>query len=175
MERPQPQNLIRRLQLNRHAQRLRQHVSGLVGLLDSEGGPIRVSEVQSRLRIGPKMYTDICRSLLINPQEGIELYLTQEGVVLKRDATDEHRLWHLSWCLGSHEVSGMHLALDEDLMRRMPQMVETLITEGRLNDARRVRQLIGKAIRARGTSQTVTEMYGRIEGILRAHLRQLGP
>ncbi len=167
-----PKSLTQQLQLNRHAQHLRRHVASLVGLLDSEGGPIPASEIQTRLQISPRTYQETCRSLLRNQEAGIELYVTQEGVVLKRDATDEQRWWHLAWSVGLFQVAGQHLALDEDLIRRAPQAVERLIDEGRLDDARRVQNLIRRAREARLVAQTTANMYSRIERILREHVRQ---
>ena len=158
-----------RQQLDDKTLQLRNNCAALYALLEERAAPVKVQRIQDELGIGPAQYQAACRFLLENTEE---FYATQDGIVLKKHASEDQRYWHLAWSLGIFQVSGRHLKLDQDLLKRAPDDVRKLVEEGRLKEPRRLLELQEEAQKARSTLALVLQMYREVENILRAASRK---
>jgi hypothetical protein len=140
------------------------NAAALYELLDSRRGPVKVKDVMAQLGIGLTEYR-AARQLLTGTSA--EVYVTQEGVVLKKHLTeDEQRHWHLAWSLGLFEASGEQLVLDEDLLEQVPVALVKLLTEGKLREHNRLNALRTKAQKTIGTLLKVVDMYRQVDKAL---------
>jgi hypothetical protein len=150
------------------ALRIQRNAFALYDLLDRRAGPVKVKEIQEALGLGPDEYRS-ARQLLSGTSA--ELYVTQEGVVLKRFlSADDQRYWHLSWSLGLFRESGEQLVLDEDLLKRAPDALLTLFAAGKLREESRLRSLLTKTQTVMGTLAKVMDMYRNIERAIQVTL-----
>ena len=157
------------LQLDAQALQLKRDCAAIYAFLDERAAPVKAKEIQTTLSIGAESYRIACRALLATTAE---LYVTQEGAVLKKYASEDHRYWHLAWSLGIFQVSGQHLTMDEDLLKRAPRDIKKLIDEGKLSDAVRLQSLSQEALQAKAVLLQVAGMYREIEKLLTAASRK---
>ena len=162
-----PKSLLQ--QLDNHAMQIKDNSAAIYLLLEERAAPVKVKEIQEVLGLGPSSYQSACRALL---ETTAELYVTQDGIVLKKYATKDQQYWHLAWSLGLFEISGQHLTMDEKLVKSAPQAIQKLLTEGKLKDARRIGELLNKAKQTRVVLANVMNMYREIEDILNAASRK---
>ena len=162
-----PKSLLQ--QLDNHAMQIRSNSAAIYLLLNERVGPVKVKEIQEVLGLGPASYQSACRALL---ETTAELYVTQDGIVLKKYATDDQQYWHLAWSLGLFEISGQHLTMDEELLKTAPQAIQKLLDEGKITDARRIGELSDKAKQAKVVLLKVVNMYREIENVLNAASRK---
>lgn len=162
-----PKGLLQ--QLEGQALQLTSDCAAIYALLDERAAPVKAKDIQATLGIGPESYRTACRALL---NTTAELYVTQEGAVLKKYASEDHRYWHLAWSLGIFQVSGQHLTMDEDLLKRAPRAIKKLIDEGKLSDAARLQSLSKEAQQAKVVLLEVVEMYREIGKLLTAASRK---
>jgi hypothetical protein len=140
------------------------NAAAIFDLLDRKAGPVKAKAVQEELGLTPYAYRNACRLLA---ETSVELYYTQEGVVLKRYlSTDDERYWHLAWSLGMFEVSGKQLTLDRDLLKRVPAAILKLIGDGRLTQASRVDALRTRSKQAIAVLMDVLDMYQEVNRAL---------
>jgi hypothetical protein len=141
--------------------RIQNNAAAMYDLLDRKRCPVKVADVQKELGISHDEYKS-ARHLLTGTSA--EVYVTQDGVVLKKYlTTDDQRYWHLAWSLGLFEASGEQLLLDEDLLRKVPTALLTLLNDGKLRDHNRLAALRTKAQKTAGTLLKVVDMYRQID------------
>lgn len=148
-------------------QRITDHAQGIYDVLDAERGPVKVADIQHRLRISGQEYR-LARQHLTSVLRD-DVYITQDGLVLTKYVQGmNERFWHLAWSLGLLEVSGQQLVMDEDLLARAPAALTAVWNQGKIGaDPARLRLLQGRARERVGTLLKVADMYRKIE-------RQLG-
>lgn len=150
------------------ALRIQRNAFDVYDLLDRRKGPVKVGEIQEKLKISPEEYRSV-RQLLSGTSA--ELYVTQEGIVLKKYlSSDDQRYWHLSWSLGLFRESGEQLVLDEDLLERAPDALLKLVAEGKIREESRLISLRTKTQTAMGTLAKVMDMYRKIERTIQVAL-----
>lgn len=134
--------------------------AALYDLLDRKGCAVPVQEIQKQLALTPKQYQGAMHVL-----EGTsaKVYITQDGIILQKFVpTEEQRLWHLSWSLGSFLTAAEQLVLDQDLLQQVPDALRKLLAAGRLRDHHRLLALRTKAQRALGTLLKAMNMYKQV-------------
>lgn len=152
-------------QLANSAIRTRQNAEAIYGLLDAKQCPVKVADIQNELGIGPVEYKN-ARQLLESTTDA-EVYVTQDGLALKKYLTDDQRYWHLAWGLGLLKVSGEQLVMDEDLLLKVPAALKKLLKEKNFRKHDHLSALQGKARQMIGTLGKVLTMYREVD-------RQLG-
>ncbi|HYB62210.1 MAG TPA: hypothetical protein VEH50_12130 [Methylomirabilota bacterium] len=148
-------------------QRITDNASAIYDVLDAERGPVKVADIQKRLKINGEEYRRARQHLTAMPSN--DVYITQDGLVLTRYVQGmDQRFWHLAWSLGLLEVSGQQLVMDEDLLAQAPAALTKAWNQGKIGgDPNRLRALQGRARERVGTLLKLADMYKRID-------RQLG-
>lgn len=147
-------------QLAGAALRIQYNAAAIYDLLDEKAGPVKVEEIQKQLGIGPGDYRNAMQLL---SGTLAEVYVTQNGIVLKRFLSgDDPRYWHLSWSLGLVQAAGEQLVLDEDLLKKVPSALITLLAEGKLREHRTLIALRTKTQKVLGTLVKVADMYRQV-------------
>lgn len=142
------------------ALRIQNNAAAIYDLLDQKAGPVKVEEVQRQLGIGPGEYRSAMQLL---SGTKAEIYVTQDGICLKKFvSTEDQRLWHLSWSLGLVQSAGEQLVLDEDLLKKVPSALMTLLAEGKLREHGRLMALRTKTQKVLGTLLKVANMYRQV-------------
>lgn len=152
--------LALREQLAGAALRMQRNAAAIYDLLDQRAGPVKVSEIEKELNIGPAEYRSAMQLL---SGTLAEVYVTQEGIILKKHLSgDNLRYWHLSWSLGLVQAAGEQLVLDEDLLNKVPVALVTLLAEGKLRQHRTLIALRAKTQKTLGTLLKVADMYRKV-------------
>ncbi len=101
-----------------------------------------------------------------------ELYLCQNGYVLKEHASTDEQLWHLSWALGLLDTSATHVVLDKDLLELAPAAVQALINSGQMDkdQGRRLKELRNRLLSAMEGPKLLLQIYHKVENLLDEHL-----
>jgi hypothetical protein len=101
-----------------------------------------------------------------------ELYLCQNGYVLKEYASTDEQLWHLSWALGLLDTSATHVVLDKDLLELAPAAVQALINSGQMDkdQGRRLKELRNRLLSAMEAPKLLLQIYHKVENLLDEHL-----
>lgn len=101
-----------------------------------------------------------------------ELYICQNGFILKEYASTDEQLWHLSWALGLLDTSATHVILDKELLELAPAVVQDLINSGKIDkdQGRRLKELRNKLLAAMEAPKTLLQVYNKIEKLLDEHL-----
>lgn len=101
-----------------------------------------------------------------------ELYLCQNGYVLKEYASTDEQLWHLSWALGLLDTSATHVVLDKDLLELAPAAIQSLINSGQMDNdqRRRLKELRNKLLSAMEAPKLILQIYHKVENLLDEYL-----
>ena len=141
------------------------NAAAIYDLLDRTKAPVKARQIQAELRLTSYAYRNACR--LLESAPSVELYFTQDGVVLKKYlASDEQRYWHLAWSLGLFEISGSQLVLDKDLLKEVPAALKKLREEGKLTQESRLNGLRSRTRQAIGVLVEVLDMYNQVNRAL---------
>ena len=101
-----------------------------------------------------------------------DLYVCQNGIVLKEYATMNEQLWHLSWSLGLLDTSATHVILDKELLELAPSALQALINSGKMDmdQGRRLKELKTKLISAMEAPKLLLKIYNKVQAVLDNHL-----
>ena len=149
----------------RELTRIGNNAAAIFDLLDESKGPVKVKTIQEALNLTPQEYRSARQLLAL---EDRDVYITQEGLILKRYAnkSGDLRFWHLAWCLGLLEVSGQQLVMDEDMLLEAPAAFVKLLDSGKLPaDEKRLSRLQTKARARIGTLLKLADMYRKIDKV----------
>jgi hypothetical protein len=101
------------------------------------------------------------------------IYITQEGVILKRDATTDQQIWHLGWSLDLFEVAGNHLIMDRELLLEAPRVFRQLVDEGKFAQAGRLMDFRQRIVASMELPKQLISVYNQVKTIVESEIKLL--
>lgn len=136
----------------------------ILGELDQAKGPLKNENLCTLCQCSEGDLREAKKHLIRTGQ----IYVCQEGVILKEYATPDHQFWHLAWGLGLLEVSAIHVEMDRELLLSAPKQIKQLLADGRMRPEHqeRLNRLRQQLVVAMTVPKTLLQLYHQVENIL---------